>query len=51
MAKNSLTPNKLTLETIRKTALGIDVYEAKDAADLYKKLGIDKTPRKKPARG
>lgn len=35
-----LQPNKLTLETMRKTALGEEVHEARDAADLFKKLGI-----------
>ena len=35
-----LKPNKLTRETMRKTAKGIDVHRAKDAADLFKKLGI-----------
>lgn len=35
-----LKPNKLTRETMRKTAQGVDVHRAKDAADLYKKLGI-----------
>ncbi len=35
-----LRPNKLTLETIEKMEQGIEVYEAKDAEDLYKQLGI-----------
>jgi len=35
-----LKPNKLTRETMRKTAKGEEVHHAKDAADLYKKLGI-----------
>jgi len=35
-----LKPNKLTRETMRKTARGIEVHKAKDAADLFKKLGI-----------
>jgi DNA-damage-inducible protein J len=35
-----LKPNKLTRETMRKTALGVDVHQAKDAADLFNKLGI-----------
>jgi DNA-damage-inducible protein J len=35
-----LRPNKLTLETIEKMENGIDVFEAKDAEDLYKQLGI-----------
>ena len=35
-----LKPNKLTRETMRKTAQGEEVHQAKDAADLFKKLGI-----------
>jgi DNA-damage-inducible protein J len=35
-----LKPNKLTDETMRKTALGEEVHQAKDAADLFDKLGI-----------
>lgn len=35
-----LKPNKLTRETMRKTARGEEVHQAKNAADLYKKLGI-----------
>ena len=35
-----LKPNKLTQETMHKTAQGVEVHQAKDAADLYKKLGI-----------
>lgn len=35
-----LKPNKLTRETMRKTARGIEVHKANDAADLFKKLGI-----------
>ncbi len=35
-----LKPNKLTRETLRKTARGEEVHEAKDAADLFEKLGI-----------
>ena len=35
-----LKPNKLTRETMRKTALGVEVHQAKDAADLFNKLGI-----------
>ncbi|MGD0629712.1 MAG: type II toxin-antitoxin system RelB/DinJ family antitoxin [Terracidiphilus sp.] len=35
-----LKPNKLTRETMRKTALGKEVHQATDAADLFKKLGI-----------
>jgi DNA-damage-inducible protein J len=35
-----LKPNKLTRETMRKTAQGIEVHYAKDAAELFKKLGI-----------
>jgi DNA-damage-inducible protein J len=35
-----LKPNKLTRETMRKTAQGEEVHQAKDSADLFKKLGI-----------
>jgi DNA-damage-inducible protein J len=35
-----LKPNKLTRETMRKTAQGLEVHRAKDAAGLFKKLGI-----------
>ena len=35
-----MKPNKLTRETMRKTAQGMDVHQAKDAADLFHKLGI-----------
>ena len=35
-----LRPNKLTRETMRKTARGAEVHQAKDAADLFDKLGI-----------
>jgi len=35
-----LKPNKLTQETLRKTSQGIEVHQAKDAADLFKQLGI-----------
>ena len=35
-----LKPNKLTLETMRKTDQGIDVHSAQNAADLFEKLGI-----------
>ncbi len=35
-----LRPNKLTLETMRRTAQGVEVHQAKDAADLFDKLGI-----------
>jgi len=35
-----LRPNKLTRATMRKTAQGKEVHRAKDAADLYRKLGI-----------
>lgn len=33
-------PNKLTAETLAKSERGEDVYHAKDAADLFKQLGI-----------
>jgi DNA-damage-inducible protein J len=35
-----LKPNKLTRATMRKTARGKEVHRAKNAADLYHKLGI-----------
>jgi len=35
-----LKPNKITRETMRKTAHGEEVHHAKDAADLFNKLGI-----------
>jgi len=35
-----LKPNKRTRETMRKTARGEEVHQAKGAADLFDKLGI-----------
>jgi len=35
-----LQPNKLTRQTMRKTAKGVEVHQARDAADLFRKLGI-----------
>lgn len=35
-----LKPNKLTRETLRKTAQSKEVHQAKDAAELFKQLGI-----------
>lgn len=35
-----LNPNKLTRETLRKSARGEEVHRAKDAKDLFQKLGI-----------
>jgi DNA-damage-inducible protein J len=35
-----LKPNKLTRETMRKTAQGEEVHRTKDATDLFNKLGI-----------
>ncbi len=35
-----LTPNKLTRETLKKSARGEEVHRAKDAKDLFDKLGI-----------
>jgi len=35
-----LKPNKLTRQTMRKTARGKEVHRAKNAPDLYRKLGI-----------
>jgi len=33
-------PNKLTAKTLAKSERGEDVYQAKDATDLFGKLGI-----------
>lgn len=35
-----LKPNKLTRQTMRKTAKGREVHRAKSASDLFHKLGI-----------
>jgi DNA-damage-inducible protein J len=35
-----LKPNKLTRETLRKSARGEEVHRAKDADDLFNQLGI-----------
>jgi DNA-damage-inducible protein J len=35
-----LKPNKLTRETMRKTARGEDVHKAKNADELFDQLGI-----------
>jgi len=35
-----LKPNKLTRQTMRKTAKGREVHRAKDAPELFRKLGI-----------
>ena len=35
-----LKPNKLTRDTMRKTAKGEEIHRAKNAADLFNKLGI-----------
>jgi DNA-damage-inducible protein J len=35
-----LKPNKLTRQTMRKTAKGREVHRAKNASDLFRKLGI-----------
>ncbi|HEY1804139.1 MAG TPA: type II toxin-antitoxin system RelB/DinJ family antitoxin [Terracidiphilus sp.] len=35
-----LKPNKLTRQTMRKTAKGSEVHRAKNSAELYRKLGI-----------
>ena len=35
-----LKPNKLTRQTMRKTAKGREVHRAKNATDLFRKLGI-----------
>lgn len=35
-----LTPNKATRESMRKSARGIDVREARDAEEMFRKLGI-----------
>ena len=33
-------PNKLTVETLEKSARGEDVFRAKNAKDLFKQLGL-----------
>jgi DNA-damage-inducible protein J len=35
-----LNPNRLTRETLRKSARGEDLHRAKDAEDLFDQLGI-----------
>lgn len=35
-----MTPNKLTQETIEKAERGEDIFHARDAADLFRQLGI-----------
>ncbi len=35
-----LKPNRLTRQTMRKTAKGVEVNQARNAADLFSKLGI-----------
>jgi len=35
-----LKPNKVTQETMRKTARGEDVHQARNAAELFDQLGI-----------
>ena len=35
-----LKPNKLTRQTMRRTAKGVGVRRAKNASDFYRKLGI-----------
>jgi DNA-damage-inducible protein J len=35
-----LKPNKLTRDTMRKTAKGEEIHRAKNAPDLFNKLGI-----------
>jgi len=35
-----LNPNKLTRETLRKSAKGEEVHRAKDADDLFDQLGV-----------
>lgn len=35
-----LLPNKTTVETIEKSERGEDIYQAKDAGDLFEQLGI-----------
>ncbi|MHB0992418.1 MAG: CopG family ribbon-helix-helix protein [Burkholderiales bacterium] len=37
---DSETPNALTAETLRKSDRGEDVFDASNAADLFKQLGI-----------
>ena len=36
-----LTPNELTREVLRKSALGEEVYRAEDAEQLFRKLELD----------
>ncbi|MDR0564207.1 MAG: type II toxin-antitoxin system RelB/DinJ family antitoxin [Azoarcus sp.] len=35
-----LIPNKLTVETLQKSERGEDLHRARDAADLFRQLGI-----------
>ncbi len=37
---DSETPNALTTETLRKSDRGEDVFDASNAADLFRQLGI-----------
>jgi DNA-damage-inducible protein J len=37
---SDLNPNELTQDTLRKSARGEEVHRAKDAADLFDRLGI-----------
>jgi predicted DNA-binding protein len=37
---DSETPNALTAETLRKSREGEDVFQASNASDLFKQLGI-----------
>lgn len=37
---DSKTPNALTAETLRKSDRGEDVFDATNAADLFRQLGI-----------
>jgi DNA-damage-inducible protein J len=35
-----INPNKLTRETLRKSARGEEIHRARDAQDMFNKLGI-----------
>ena len=41
--KHACVPNKTTLQKLRDSEAGRDVYHAKDAADLFAQLGIEET--------
>lgn len=41
--KHACEPNELTAQTLRDSRAGLDIYHAKDAADLFAQLGIEET--------